>query len=177
MRIPEALLEVYRRPAYAASALVIAAVAAALLVWSGQVLAIFPEGGVFINAAPATLIGLGLAAILLGVTIPLHWYAGRRSAQTASGHGIGAVGALFSVGSLSCCAPLLLPGILSLLGFTGTSLLAFNLRLHQLRTPLTILALAFLLLSLGMGLKSVTRACRVRPRPPVPETVSGGSAA
>lgn len=31
----------------------------------------------------------------------------------------------------------LLPGILSLLGFSGSSLLALNLHLHRLRLPLT----------------------------------------
>jgi len=73
------------------------------------------------------------------------------------------VGAVFTVGSLSCCAPLLVPGVLSLVGFSGASLLVLNLRLYQLRVPLTVIAIVFLLASLGMGLQQVTRSCRIAP--------------
>ncbi len=159
-----ALHEVYRRPAYLAAAIAIASLSAGILVWSGQVVAVFPQGGLFLNADPFTLMGLGVAALLLGITIPLHWFAWRRSAGAAAAQGVGGLGALFSVGSLSCCAPLLLPGILSLLGFSGTSLLALNLRLHQLRLPLTALAVSFLLLSLWMAVRNVARSCALPAR-------------
>jgi hypothetical protein len=157
------LREVFGRPAYAASAVAIALLSAALLAWSGQVVTVFPEGGVFVDADVLTITGLGLAALLLGVTFPLHWYAWRRSRRAARAGGIGALGAVFSVGSLSCCAPLLVPGALSLLGFSGSSLLALNLRLHQLRLPLTLLAIAFLVLSVWIGLRDVAFSCRLAP--------------
>jgi uncharacterized integral membrane protein len=48
-----------------------------------------------------------------------------------------------------------------LLGFSGTSLLALNLRLHQFRLPLTLVALAFLVLSLVIGMANVTRSCQL----------------
>jgi hypothetical protein len=158
-----ALREVFNRPAYAASALSVALLSAALLAWSGQIVTVFPEGGIFVDAGVLTIVGLGLAALLLGVTFPLHWYAWRRSRRAATAGGIGALGAVFSVGSLSCCAPLLVPAVLSLLGFSGTSLLALNLRLHQLRLPLTLLAIGFLLVSLWIGLRNVTLSCRIAP--------------
>ncbi len=154
-----ALREVYHRPGYLAAAVILALASAALLAWSSQVVTVFPQGGVFIDADAWTVVGLGGAALLLGVTLPLHWFAWRRSAGTAAAQGMGVLGTLFSVGSLSCCAPLLLPGLLGLLGFSGTSLLALNLHLHQFRLPLTVLALAFLALSFSMGVANVTRSC------------------
>lgn len=159
MRPGPALREVYHRPGYLAAAVCLAFLSAAILAWSGQVVTVFPEGGVFIDADAWTVLGLVGAAILLGVTLPLHWFAWRRSAGTGAAQGIGALGTIFSVGSLSCCAPLLVPGLLGLLGFSGSSVLALNLRLHQLRLPLTLLALAFLTSSFVMGVASVTRSC------------------
>lgn len=163
-----ALREVYHRPGYLAAAVLLALASAALLVWSGQVVTVFPQGGVFIDADAWTVVGLGGAALLLGLTLPLHWFAWRRSAGTAAAQGMGVLGTLFSVGSLSCCAPLLLPGLLSLLGFSGTSLLALNLRLHQFRLPLTLVALAFLALSFAMGVANVTRSCHLPTRRRLP---------
>lgn len=158
----DAFGDVYRRRSYRVAAIVCAAAMAFLLVWSGQIVTFYPQGGLFVAVDALTLAGVGLAAGLMGLTLPVHWYAWRRTRVVAPASGIGLVGTLFSVGSLSCCAPLLLPGLLSLLGFSGTSLLAVNLRLHQLRLPLTALAIAFLLMSLWIGLRNVTRSCRVR---------------
>jgi len=158
-----ALREVFGRPAYTAAAVAVALLSAVLLAWSGQLVTVFPEGGIFVDAGALTLAGLGLAALLLGLTFPLHWYAWRRSRRAAAAGSIGGLGAVFSLGSLSCCAPLLIPGVLSLIGFSGTSLLALNLRLHQLRLPLTLLAIAFLLVSLWIGLRNVTLSCRLAP--------------
>ncbi|MEO6796848.1 MAG: hypothetical protein ABI401_14800 [Candidatus Dormibacter sp.] len=155
------LVEVYRRRPYQFAAILGAGGMAILLVWSSQIVTIFPQGGLFLDVDALTMIGIALAAALMGLTLPLHWYAWRRSRVVAPASGMGLVGTLFSVGSLSCCAPLLLPGVLSLLGFSGTTLLAFNLRLHQLRLPLTAVALAFLLVSLWIGLRNVTRSCRI----------------
>jgi hypothetical protein len=157
----DSFTEVFRRRPYQLAAIVCAAGMAILLVWSSQVVTVFPQGGVFLDVDALTLVSIALAAGLMGVTLPLHWYAWRRTRVVAPASGLGLAGTLFSVGSLSCCAPLLLPGVLSLLGFSGSTLLAFNLRLHQLRVPLTALAIAFLLVSLWIGLRNVTRSCRI----------------
>lgn len=154
-------MEVYRQRTYQLAAIIGAAGMAVLLVWSSQIVTVFPQGGIFLDVDALTLVSVALAAALMGVTLPLHWYAWRRSRVVAPASGMGLVGTLFSVGSLSCCAPLLLPGLLSLLGFSGSSLLALNVRLHQLRLPLTALALAFLIVSLWIGLRNVTRSCRI----------------
>ncbi len=159
-----ALREVYRRPGYLVAGVLIAIGSAALLTWSGQIVTVFPQGGVFIDADGWTVLGVAGTALLLGLTSPLHWFAWRRSAGAAAAQGIGAFGALVGVGSLSCCAPLLLPGVLSLVGFSGASLLSLNLRLHQLRLPLTLAAIAFLAVSLAIGLANVSRSCRLPAR-------------
>ncbi len=157
----DSFIEVYRQRTYKLAAIVGAAGMATLLVWSSQIVAVFPQGGIFLDVDALTLVSIALAAALMGVTLPLHWYAWRRSRVVAPASGMGLVGTLFSVGSLSCCAPLLLPGVLSLVGFSGSSLLALNIRLYQLRVPLTALAIAFLLVSLWIGLRNVTRSCRI----------------
>jgi len=154
-------MEVYHQRTYQLAAMIGAAGMAVLLVWSSQIVTIFPQGGLFLDADALTLISTALAAGLMGITLPLHWYAWRRTRVAAPASGLGLVGTLLSVGSLSCCAPLLLPGMLSLLGFSGSALLAFNLRLHQLRLLLMALAIAFLLVSLWIGLRNVTRSCRI----------------
>jgi len=163
-----ALREVYHRPGYLAAAVVLALSSGALLTWSGQVVTVFPQGGVFVDADAWTVLGLFGAAVLLGVTLPLHWFAWRRSAGTAAAQGMGILGTVFSVGSLSCCAPLLVPGLLGLLGFSGSSLLALNLRLHQFRLPLTLVALAFLTSSFVMGVANVARSCAIPRRRRLP---------
>ncbi len=168
MNVGLALREVYRRPGYVFAGGLIAVASAALLTWSGQIVTVFPQGGVFIDADGWTVLAVAGTALLLGLTIPLHWFAWRRSAGAAAAQGIGALGALFSVGSLTCCAPLLLPGMLSLLGFSGASLLSLNLRLHQFRLPLSLIAIAFLGASLAMALANVTRSCRLPARRRLP---------
>ena len=158
----DSFVEVYRRRSYQLAAVIVAAGMAILLSGSNQIVTVFPQGGLFLDVDALTLLSIAFAAGLMGITLPLHWFAWRRTRVVAPASGLGLVGTLFSVGSLSCCAPLLLPGVLSLLGFSGSALLAFNLRLHQLRLPLLAIAIAFLMLSLGIGLRNVTRSCRVR---------------
>jgi len=57
----------------------------------------------------------------------------------------------------------LIPGVLSRLGFSASSLLALNLRLHKPRLPLTLLVIAFLLLSLWIVLRDVAFSCQLAP--------------
>ena len=157
----DSFVQVYRQRTYQLAAIMGTGGMIILLAWSSQIVTVFPQGGLFLDADALTLASIAVAAGLMGVTLPLHWFAWRRMRVVAPASGLGLVGTLFGVGSLSCCAPLLLPGVLSLLGFSGSTLLAFNVRVHQLRLPLMALALAFLLVSLWIGLRNVTRSCRI----------------
>lgn len=111
-----ALRSVFRQPGYVIAALSIAAAIGALLVWSSAIITVYPTGGVFIDADLLTLATIVLTWLLLAVSLPLHWYAWRRSVGSARARGTGGLAALLSVSSLSCCAPLLIPGVLSLVG-------------------------------------------------------------
>ena len=159
-----ALCEVYRRIPYVVAALMITLAVMSFLVWSANIITVFPTGGLFINADLFTVVAVVATALLLGLSIPLHWYAWRRAVASARGRGISALAALFSVGALSCCAPLLLPGVLSIIGVSGTTILSLNLRLHQYRLPLLALAVALLIVSLGTGARGVVRACGLPER-------------
>ena len=159
-----ALVLVYETPRYRVAAVLLFVASLAVLAWSGQVITYFPEGGFFVDVDRITAAGLVVTSLLVGLTYPLHWFAWCKAQQSAAGQGIGAIGAVLGIGSMSCCAPLLLPGLLSLAGFSGASLLSLNLRLHQLRLPLVALAVVFLAISLWAGGRNVMAACRVPPR-------------
>lgn len=161
---------IYGRLGYVVAALVIALATGALLVWSSAVIVIFPTGGVFITADLLTILTIVLTALLMGASLPLHWYAWRRSAGSARARGIGGIAALFSLSSLSCCAPLLIPGVLGLAGVSGTSILAINLRLHAWRIPLFAAALVLLSLSFVSGLRGATAGCQLPERGPEAES-------
>lgn len=152
---------VYGRPSYATAALLIALGTGALLIWSSAILRVFPTGGVFVDADLLTLATIGATSLLLGASLPLHWYAWRRSVGSARARGLGGLAALLSIGSLSCCAPVLIPGLLSLVGVSGTSILSLTVRLHAWRLPLFLAALVLLTASLVTGLHGAGRACRL----------------
>ena len=101
----DSFMEVYRQRTYQLAAIIGAAGMAILLVWSSQIVTVFPQGGLFLDVDALTLSSMALAAVLMGITLPLHWFAWRRTRVVAPASGLGVVGTLFSVGSLSCCAP------------------------------------------------------------------------
>ena len=168
MALVAALRLVYGDRRYLAAAFLAALAGVAVLAWSSQVITYFPQGGFFLDVDAITGAGLLLTSLMIGMTYPLHWFAWRRAQHSAASQGVGFLGALLGVGSMSCCAPLLLPGLLGVAGFSGSSLLSLNIRLHQLRLPLVALAVFFLAVSLWAGTRNVTRACRLSPPPPAP---------
>src|SRR5260370_25908086 len=99
----DSFIEVYRQRTSQLAAILGAAGMAILLVWSSQIVTVFPQGGIFLDVDALTLVSIALAAALMGITLPLHWYAWRRSRVVAPASAMGLVGTLFSLGSLSCC--------------------------------------------------------------------------
>ncbi len=156
-----AFREVYGSPRRVAAAALIALAFAGLFVWGSHIITVFPVGGVYVSASPFTLVAIFLTAGLMGITIPLHWFAWRKAVRSRASTGLSALGAVFSISAMSCCAPLLVPAVLSLVGVSGTNLLSLNLRLHQLRFLLFGSALALMTFSLWVGLRNVARACRL----------------
>lgn len=77
-----------------------------------------------------------------------------RTGLKGSSSGVG--GLFVGIATMSCCTPLLLPAILSFIGFSGTQLLFFNMTLRQYILPLSILSVVLLLVS-----RSVVAACKI----------------
>jgi len=61
--------------------------------------------------------------------------------------------------SVSCCAPLLIPSLLSFLGFSGTALVSFNLTVRDYMGQLALLSIALMIGSLLLVARTVTAAC------------------
>ena len=62
---------------------------------------------------------------------------------------------------VSCCAPLLLPGVLSFIGFSGTALLGFNAGVRALGPLLIVASLVLMLASIGLVSRTITAACKL----------------
>ena len=64
--------------------------------------------------------------------------------------------------SISCCTPVLLPALLSLVGFSGTSILSVNLTVHRYFVPLALLGTMLLILSLASTADSLSSTCALK---------------
>ncbi|MGH7750447.1 MAG: hypothetical protein ACREQ5_37590, partial [Candidatus Dormibacteria bacterium] len=72
-------------------------------------------------------------------------------------------GVAAAIAAMSCCSPLLIPAVAALLGASGTSLLALNLRLHAWFVPMTLVALTVLLLSAALAVRDLASGCSLGP--------------
>ena len=133
---------------------------AALLVWSGGFLQYYARTGWEFDASLSERLSLIVVAILFGALLPLEVTA-LSKARAAAGVGSagGVLGPVFGIVSMSCCAPLLAPALLSFVGFSGTTLLNVNATLHELSTLLTVVSIALLLVSIVLVSRTVTAVC------------------
>ena len=150
------------RGAYAV-AVVGAAAMVALLTWSGGFVNYFPTTGWDYYASAQETVTTLVLAMLFGMLLPLQ-VAAVTKARSASGAAGGALGTVFGILSMSCCAPLILPAILSFVGFSGMALLQVNVTVHDWATPLTIASIAFMLLAIGLVSRTISAACSLPPR-------------
>ena len=133
-----------------------------LLAWSGGLLQDYGSGWEF-HAEPPRVAALLLLAALFGLLLPMEAAALGR-ARAASGAVGATAGTVFGLLSISCCAPLVVPALLSFAGFSGTAILGFNTAISRLETPLTLVALGLMLLSLALVTRTLTAACKLPPR-------------
>lgn len=112
---------------------------------------------------PDVIIAIVLLASLLAISLPLQVYAFRLAAASTSQTGSGVMGLLVGTASMSCCAPVLLPAVLSLIGLSGTTILSINLSIHRYFVPLALLGVLFLGYSLVSTTASLGRRCKVSP--------------
>lgn len=151
-----ALTQVFSRPAYVVLGVTAFAVSLLFYLWSSQVLALGPDGIAVLPEVPFIAAAL-LMALLFGLTLPVQIYAIRAAAAAAGAAGGTVLGVLAGTASMSCCAPVVLPAVLSLLGFSGTTILGLNGLFHRYWLPLatlSIILLAYSLISTGGSLEA-----------------------
>ena len=126
----------------------------------GQIIVFFPQG-IYIEPSPLRLGTVGILSVLFGLVMSMTVYNLRLARLSARGGGAGFGGALTGMLTCGCCAPVL-PGILVLFGFTGTSLLSINTALQIYILPLSIVRIAALYISIRMMARTITMRCEVK---------------
>ncbi len=180
-QVPWALQIVYGERPYQVAAVLLGLLAAAGVSWAMQVVSYFPRNGLFWDVTPLRLIQVLTLAGSLGLMVPMQVYVlrkGKRSDTSTPGDfkmheereasswlrsfvpGLsGGLGAVSGIVCLTCCAPLLLPALLALLGASGSLILTLNTRLVQWSGPLFLGSLLFCGITLLLLAHNVTAAC------------------
>lgn len=154
------LSQVFRRPGYVLLGLVAFAASLLFYLWSSQVISVGP-GGVALLPEDTFISAAFLMALLFGLTLPVQIYAIRTAAAAASTAGGTLAGVIAGTASMSCCAPVVLPALLSLLGFSGTSIPGLNGLLHRYWLPLATLSVILLSYSLISTTSSLYARCEL----------------
>lgn len=131
---------------------------AVLLLWSSQVLSV-DGGAVRVLIEPEFMVAALAISVLFALLVPMQVYAARLAAVTARQTGGTVLGALAGTASMSCCAPVIFPSILSVLGFSGTTILSFNLTVARYWLPLATASIILLLFSLVSVARSLELEC------------------
>jgi hypothetical protein len=157
--IPLALAIGFARPWAYILALGAALVMALLLVWGSGLLAHYSTGWVVI-ADPEEIATVAVLSVLFGVLVPLE-VAAMTKARGVVGVAGGLAGTVIGILSVSCCAPLLIPTLLSFVGFSGTVLVMFNVAVRDYLGPLAVLSVALMALSIILVSRTITAVCKV----------------
>jgi len=136
-----------------------------LLAWSSGLMVYYPLSGWEFDASAQETVTMVALAVLFGLLLPLEVAAVAKARSVAGGTG-GVLGSVFGMLSMSCCAPLILPALLSFVGFSGMTLLQVNVTVHEWATPLTIVSIGFMLVAIGLVSRTITAACMLPPRAP-----------
>ncbi len=133
----------------------------AVFVFGSGMIVFFPEGP-FVELKPIRVVTLLLLIALSGLVLPMQWFAIQKAKSGLKESAPGVGGILTGIATMSCCAPLLLPAVLSFIGFSGTQLLFFNAEVRQYILPLSLLSVGLLSASLFMVSRSVAATtCRI----------------
>ncbi len=158
-----ALPLVYRKPWNVLLGLTAFVTMAVFYLWSSQVLIISRHGVELLIQPQFVAVGL-IMALLFGLLVPVLVYAARLAAASATQTGGTALGAVLGSMSMTCCAPVLLPALLSLLGFSGTTILGLNEALNRFWLPLATAGIILLIYSLVSVVHSLDLVCTINPR-------------
>jgi hypothetical protein len=177
-----ALQIVYRERSYQVAAVLLLLLATAGVSWATQLVSYFPGSGLFWDVTPLRLIQVLTLAGSLGLLIPMQVYVlrkGKRGAiptlenlkesegREASSSSLrscvpglsGGLGVVLGIACLTCCAPLLLPALLALLGASGSMILTLNTHLVQWSGPLFVGSLLLCGITLLLLAQNVTAPC------------------
>ncbi|HLJ66878.1 MAG TPA: hypothetical protein VKX16_05915 [Chloroflexota bacterium] len=147
---------------YAVAAFLLFPIVAIFYAWAAQVL-IVDRHGLSMLVEPDVMAAIVILASLLAVSLPLQVYAFRIALVGVGETGGSVLGLLVGTASMSCCAPLLLPAVLSLIGFSGAAILSVNVAIHRFFVPLAALSAVLLGYSILSTASSVGRTCVVPP--------------
>lgn len=151
---------VYGRRGYVAAAIALFPTALIFYAWAGQVL-IVAAGGVSYLIQPDVIVAVVVLAALLALSLPLQVYALKLAMASALQVGGSVVGTVIGTASLGCCAPVILPSLLSLLGLSGTTILSVNITVHRYFVPLALLSMLLLGYSIVSTAESLAETCVV----------------
>ncbi|GAC1408274.1 MAG: hypothetical protein NVSMB65_22010 [Chloroflexota bacterium] len=160
-----ALQLVFERRGYRAGGVLAAFLTAALYAYAGQIVTVYADGSTCVDLQVSRLVALMVLALLMGLVLPVQVFALRRAAWGVRQGGVGVLGFVAGLGSLTCCSPLLLPSVLALVGVSGSSLLSLNVTFYRYFVPLAVVSAVLLLLSLVLASRDITRACALAPGP------------
>jgi hypothetical protein len=149
-----------RRRAYAI-ALASGVAMLALLAWNSGGLRYYPRTGWEFYAQPVELASMLALAGLFGMLVPLE-VAAISKARAAQSAASGLAGMVAAVAGVSCCAPVLLPALLSFIGFSGTALLGFNASVRRQAAPLELASVVLLVVSIALVSRTLTAACQLK---------------
>jgi hypothetical protein len=130
---------------------------AVLLVWASGLLAYYPSGWE-VYASPQEWATIALVSILFGLLVPLE-VAAIAKARSAVASLSGLAGVLGRVLGISCCAPLLVPALLSFVGFSGTTLVSFNAAVSAYAAPFALASIVLMVGSIFLVSRTITAVC------------------
>jgi hypothetical protein len=154
----------------------------ALLGWNSGGLRYYPRTGLEFYADPVEIASIVGLSSLFGVLVPLE-LAAIVKARVGFATATGASGMFAAIASMSCCAPMLLPAVLSFVGFSGTALLGFNASVRRFAGALELASVVFMVMSIALVSRTLTAACQDRrssafdagERSVVPDATPGSS--
>lgn len=145
---------------------------AVFYLWSRQVLIMSRQGIAVLVQTRFVVAGL-IMALSCGLVVPVLAYAARVAAASSTQTGGTSLGAVPGTMFMACCAPVIMPVLLSLLQFSGTATLGLNETLNRFWLPLAIVGAVLLIYSLVSVVRSFELVCTVNTAADVASTDSG----
>lgn len=153
---------VFSEKKYYLIAIVSAALLASFYLFAGQIIVFFPQG-IYIELSVVRISAVIILSILFGISMALTAFNLRKAKISLKSGGTNFGGIISGLVTCGCCVPLL-PSLLVMFGFTGTSILSINTSLQKYLIPLVLFGIGALTISLKTTAESITKACEVKQK-------------